>query len=48
MIVTECCGEPILYKHYGDDHYDEWEFCASCLDCYNKLELEEYNKNKEK
>ena len=47
MTVTECCGEPILYKDYGDGVYEEWEFCANCLDCYDKIEIEKYNNKKE-
>ena len=47
MTVTECCGEPILYKNYGDGVYEEWEFCANCLDCYDKVDIEEYNNKKE-
>ena len=41
-LVTECCGQAILYQHFGDGIYQEWEFCADCLDCYESVTEKEY------
>ena len=41
--VTECCGEAILYQEYENGIYEEWEFCANCLESYSKVRNSEYN-----
>ena len=43
-LITDCCGQPVLYQLCEDGTYDEWEFCAECLKPYDKVTEKEYEK----
>ena len=37
-LVTDCCGENILYEKDHDGELFMWEFCKNCLETFEPVE----------